>query len=150
MTDVPEAASDFNGLLLPIRAATKLEAVVLTDSTGQVIGSAADESTTPETLDALLALARRVIERPPETAQSQAMGETLFFDWEGRQAVCRMFKSGELTWVLAVLAPRAKPYKQALSKLVKAVQDATAPPKVAKTPRKSTRKKQPEQRDVLQ
>ena len=120
----PSSPPDFSDTLAPIRATTNLEAVLLVDRTGNPVGVASADTVTPETLDALLALARRVIEQSPDLAALISKDETLFFDWEGRHAVCRVFEASKQPWLLTVLTPRQKPYKQALGKLVKALSSA--------------------------
>ncbi len=113
---------DLTPSLEPVRASAKLEAVLVTDQVGHLIGAAAMEQVTPETLDALLALARRVVSSADQFKALIAAKETLFFDWEGRQVVCRPFEAAKQPYLLVIFAPRQKAYKQAASKLIKAAQ----------------------------
>ncbi len=122
---------DFTTLLVAAREGTALETVILTDRAGVVQGADYSAAVSTLTLDALLALARRVIDDTPPTALGAA-DETIFFDWEGQQAICRPFSAGGGAWILTALAPHGKAHKQATSRAIKAIQSALKPPTAPK------------------
>ncbi len=103
------------------QARAPLLAVLLTDSSGQPLGMDGDNDLPPDTFEALADLARRVIDR--QTGLVAAKARTIeFFDWEGRQVICRAFLADDRPWLLAALTPPQKSYKQALTKLIKRLQ----------------------------
>ncbi len=121
--------TDLMPILEPIRLNAKFEAVLVTDSTANVISAAYAEGVPLETLDALLALASRAAARQTDLQTLIDAKETIFFDWEGRQVICRLFQAGKQPYLMVVLAARGKAYKQTVGKLIKAAQKALQPKK---------------------
>lgn len=107
-------------LLETARSKGEFEAIVLTDWQGGIIAAARDDGTSPETLSALLDVATRLISRTEDRAQLAKDGESIFFDMEGRQVICRWFDKPQPRLVI-ILAPHGKPYKRAVGALVKEI-----------------------------
>jgi hypothetical protein len=110
-----------DNLLEQARDEAGFVAVILTDMDGKIVASARDDDTSPEMLGALLDIAMRITKSPEERAKLVTAGESAFFDWEGRQVVCRWLDKPQPR-LFVILAPRGKAYKRVLSTLVKAVQ----------------------------
>jgi hypothetical protein len=108
-------------LIEDVRTQAGFEAALIIDLKGSILAAARADDTMPETVGALLDIALRIAARPEDRAKLADVGESIFFDWDGRQVICRWFtrrKSSEPR-LLVVLAPRGKPYKRAVSLLVK-------------------------------
>ncbi len=107
-----------------VRAEAGFEAALITDLKGTILAAARADDTPPETVGALLDVAMRIVARPEDRAKLADVGESTFFDWEGRQVICRWFtrRKPPEPRLLVVLAPRGKPYKRAVSVLVKEAQ----------------------------
>ena len=58
------------------------------------------------------------IQGDPNRQQLAAVGESVFFDWEGRQIICRWFTVKDQPRLFVIMAPQAKPYKRAAAQLV--------------------------------
>jgi hypothetical protein len=104
-----------------VRAEAGFEAIILTDLSGNIISAARDEETPPELLGALLDVALRMTVRAEERSKLATAGESTFFDWEGRQVICRWFDKPQPR-LIVILSPRGKSYKRVLTTLVKTVQ----------------------------
>ncbi len=109
---------DFDARLEEIRAQAEFEALLLTDLTGNVIAAARSDDAAPETIGGLLDVAMRIAARPDDRAQLAAVGESVFFDWGGRQIICRWFTVKEQPRLFVILAPHGKSYKRAATQLV--------------------------------
>ena len=109
---------DFDAQLEEIRAQAEFEALLLTDLTGNVIAAARSDDAAPETIGGLLDVAMRIAARPDDRQQLATVGESVFFDWEGRQIICRWFTVKEQPRLFVILAPHGKPYKRAATQLV--------------------------------
>ena len=104
------------------RAGTKLEAVLVADQDGQVLVEAPDMTISePELVAALRALAARIAAQTAELT-NKADYETHFFDWDGRQVIGKRFEAGSRTWLLVALCPPKAYYKQAFTRVIKAVE----------------------------
>lgn len=105
------------------RSDAEFEAILLIDLGGHVLSAARSDDIAPDTIEALLDVALRIVARPEDRVRLAEVGESTFFDWEGRQIVCRQFlplqHTGTEPLVFVVLAPRGKTYKRALSGLVR-------------------------------
>jgi hypothetical protein len=101
-----------------VRAESGFEVILVTDLKGSIIASARDDETSPDTLGALLDVATRITVRPEDRADLAAEGESVFFDWEGRQVICRWLAMRHPR-LLVILAPRGAAYKRAISRLIK-------------------------------
>ena len=134
MTDLPEGAisaplSDAERARLTValvsgRTGTKLEVLLLAGQDGQVWCEATDEGyATAETSDALRALAWRIAAQSTETGQ-YADHETHFFDWDGRQVIGKWLNRRGQKWLLVLLLPPKVHYKQALTRVIKALDSA--------------------------
>lgn len=115
-------------LIEQVRAEAGFEAALITDLKGAILATARADDTPPETVGALLDVAMRIVARPEDRAKLADIGESTFFDWEGRQVICRWFsrRKPPEPRLLVVLAPRGKPYKRAVSLLVKEAQRLSA------------------------
>ncbi len=103
-----------------VRAEAGWEAVLLTDLKGKITGSARADDTAPEMLDALLHMALRVAARPEDRAALAKTGQSTFFDWEGRQVICRYIDPQAPTpYLLILLVPHSKAYVRAAARLVR-------------------------------
>jgi len=119
-----------------------LGVVMLVDDTGKPVGLDSADPYARATFDALYAMARRVLAYDPEVGIDLLKVEdaVVFFDWEGRQAICKAFAADNRTWLLVALVPPEKPYKQALAKVIKALQTILTPPAPKKPRAKRTPK----------
>ena len=111
-------------LVEQVRVDAGFEAVLLTDLRSHVLAAARSDDTTPETLDSLLDVATRIAARSEDRSRLADAGEITFFDWEGRQVICRWFTARQppQVYLLVILAPRGKPHKRATGHLVREVQ----------------------------
>jgi hypothetical protein len=111
-------------LVEQVRVDAGFEAVLLADLQGRILAAARSDATTPETLGSLLDVATRMAARAEDRSRLADAGESTFFDWEGRQVICRWFTAYQPPPVhlLVILAPRGKPHKRAASHLVREVQ----------------------------
>jgi hypothetical protein len=111
-------------LVEQVRVDAGFEVVLLADLQGHVLAAARSEETTPETLGSLLDVAARMAARPEDRSRLADAGESTFFDWAGRQAICRWFTAHQppQVYLLVILAPRGKPHKRAAGHLVREVQ----------------------------
>ncbi len=109
---------ELEALLEQIRAQAEFEALLLTDLKGNVIAAARSDDAAPESIGGLLDVATRIAERPDDRQQLASVGESVFFDWEGRQIICRWFTVKDDPRLFVILAPHAKPYKRAATQLV--------------------------------
>lgn len=120
--------------------------VMLIDQDGQPIGlDSAQDRASHDTFDALLALAKRVLAYDPAAGWDLIATDdpVTFFDWDGQQVLCKAFAADNRTWLLVALVPADKPYKQALAKVIKALQAILNPPpvKIPKLPKEPKPKK---------
>ncbi len=134
--------------LTDTRAGTVFDIVLVTDSAGALLAADWSEAVSPETFSALLALAQRVTSRPDGLDALTASGESHFFDWDGRQVVCRPFAAMDGSWLVVALAPPRGAYKQALGRLIKQLQTEIAPAlpkpgKIAKAAKPRTKRTSP-------
>jgi|SRR5579864_2697153 len=125
------------------RAGTAFDIILVTDSAGALVAADWNESVAPDTFSALLALAQRVLDRPNGLNALVESGETHFYDWDGRQVVCRPLEVVDQRWLLVALAPPRGAYKQALGRLIKQLQAELAPesPKPGKASKPRTKRK---------
>jgi hypothetical protein len=116
-------------LIERVRAEAGFEAALITDLRGSILAAARADDTPPDMVGALLDIAMRIVARPEDRAKLADVGESTFFDWEGRQVICRWFRRRKPPEprLLVVLAPRGKPYKRAVSLLVREAQRLPAP-----------------------
>jgi len=116
------------------RAGTAFDIVLVTDSAGVLVAADSGDGVSPDAFSALLAVAQRVVSRSNGLNALIESGEAHFFDWDGRQVVCRPFEVVAQPWLLVALAPPRGTYKQALSRLIKQLRGELAPlfPKPAK------------------
>jgi hypothetical protein len=115
---------DLDTLLEQIRAQAEFEALLLTDLKGNVIAAARSDEAAPESIGGLLDVAMRIAARPDDRQQLASVGESVFFDWAGRQIICRWFTVKDQPRLFVILAPHGKPYKRAATQLVKEAQRA--------------------------
>ncbi len=106
-------------LLEQIRAQAEFVAVLLTDLNGNVIAAARSDDASPEAIGGLLDVATRIAARPDDRQALATVGESVFFDWEGRQMIVKWFSVNDQPGLFVILAPNGKPYKRAASQLVK-------------------------------
>lgn len=122
------------------RAGTAFDILLVMDNAGALVAADWNEANSTETVSALLALAQRILNRPNGLNALAEAGETHFFDWDGRQVICRPFEVADQPWLLVALTPPRGAYKQALGRLIKQLQNelTPAPPKSVK-PAKTTK-----------
>jgi hypothetical protein len=113
--------------LADTRAGTAFDIVLVTDNTGALVAGDWSETVAPDSVTGLLALAQRVTDDPNNFNVLAESGESHFFDWDGRQVVCRPFEVADQPWLLVALAPPRGSYKQALGRLIKQIQTELAP-----------------------
>ncbi len=111
-------------LIEQVCAEAGFEAALITDLKGNILAAARSDDTPPDMVGALLDVAMRIAARPEDRVKLADVGESTFFDWEGRQVICRWFtrRKPPEPRLLVVLAPRGKPYKRAVKLLVKEAQ----------------------------
>ncbi len=117
------------------RAGTVFDIVLLTDNTGALLAADWSETVSPESFQSLLALAQRVVSQT--NGLNIPAGESHFFDWDGRQVVCRPFIANDRSWLLVALAPPRGAYQQALGRLIKQLQNELEP--ASPKPKKPTK-----------
>ena len=119
--DNPAPAETLESMIEQVRAEAGFEAALLLDLQGRILAAARGDETSPETIGALLDVAMRIVARPEDRAKLAEVSESTFFDWEGRQVVCRWYTRNKPPEprLVVVLAPRGKPYKRAVGLLVK-------------------------------
>lgn len=105
-----------------IRAEAGFDAVLIADLKGKIVAVARADDTSPEMLEALLDMATRIATRPEDREALADTGESSFFDWEGRQIVCRRFEAHGPR-LLIMLSAKRKPHKRAAARLIKAAQN---------------------------
>ncbi len=101
-----------------VRSEAGFEVILVTDLKGNIQASARAEETPPEMLDALLDVIARLTARPEDRADLAAAGESVFFDWEGRQVILRWL-AAKRPRLLIILAPHGASYKRAVNRLIK-------------------------------
>ncbi len=116
-----------NTQLEPIRKEAGLDAILVTDSAGAVVASVYPR--TPEgrfageSLDSLWALAQRVV-GAGELEALKRIQEVIYYTYDGQQVICRPFTVEKSDYLLVLLAPPHRAYKQAANRLVKALRKA--------------------------
>ena len=106
------------------RDGKKLVAVLLADRAGRVLVELSDSpSAASETSEALHALAQRIVAYHAALCE-KADPETHFFDWDGRQVIGKWVEAGGRSWLLVALCPPKAPYKQAVARMIKALETA--------------------------
>jgi hypothetical protein len=147
LVEMPELDA-IRAALSDTRAGTAFDIVVVTDNTGALVAADWSDNVSGDTFSALLALAQRVVNRPNGVSALVESGESHFFDWDGRQVVCRPFEVVDQPWLLVALAPPRGTYKQALGRLIKQLQAELAlaspkPSKPTKTSKPRAKRKTP-------
>jgi hypothetical protein len=113
---------DLQDTMEQIRSQAEFVAVLLTDLKGNVMAAVRSDDASPDSIGALLDVSTRIAARPDDRQKLAAVGESVFFDWEGRQIICRWFTVKDQPRLFVILAPHGKPYKRAASQLIGAAQ----------------------------
>jgi hypothetical protein len=109
---------ELNALMEQTRTDVHFDVLMITDVAGNVIAAARADEIEPEALDALVQTAQRIAARPDDVATLSQQGESLFFDWEGRQIVVRWI-AGKKPKLLLALVPPHVAFKRAIGGFIR-------------------------------
>ncbi len=103
------------------RSDSGFEAMIVANLRGQIVAAARSDGTEAETMETLVDMALRIVVSLENVIALAKIGESTFFDWEGRQVICRRFEAPG-THLLIVLAPPGVHYKRAMARFIKRAQ----------------------------
>jgi hypothetical protein len=103
-----------------LRAEADFAAVIVADSRATLVTAAYAKTTQPETVRELWEMAARAVTHTG--GKLERVREAIFYDWDGRQVVCRPFRANQTDYLLILLTPPKKAYKQAAGKIVRALE----------------------------
>jgi hypothetical protein len=107
-----------------LRADADFSAVIVTDSKATLLTAAYARTLQPETVRELWEMAARAVANTG--GRLDQLREAIFYDWDGRQVVCRPFRARKVDYLLILLTPPKKSYKQAAGKIARALETLLA------------------------
>ncbi len=107
-----------------LRADADFSAVIVTDSRATLLTAAYAKALQPETVRELWEMAARAVANTG--GKLERLREAVFYDWDGRQVVCRPFRVKATDYLLILLTPPKKSYKQAAGKIARSLETLLA------------------------